>query len=129
MPNPVCTSKYPTVLWSDIKDKKVKSKDGKTLGRIEKISDNHFKIEKGAVRKKSFWIPKNVADAYDGKYVWLNSNEEQIHDKFFYGEEPPDSDQAGSPINRIRLVNERMTGVPTEPVDSSERYRNIRDLK
>ena len=129
MPNPVCTSKYPTVLWSEIKDKKVKSKDGKTLGRIEKISDNHFKIEKGAVRKKSFWIPKNVADAYDGKYVWLNSNEEQIHDKFFYGEEPPDSDQAGSPINRIRLVNERMTGVPTEPVDSSERYRNIRDLK
>jgi hypothetical protein len=119
----------PTVLWSEIKDKKVKSKDGKTLGRIEKISDNHFKIEKGAVRKKSFWIPKNVADAYDGKYVWLNSNEEQIHDKFFYGEEPPDSDQAGSPINRIRLVNERMTGVPTEPVDSSERYRNIRDLK
>ena len=129
LPNPVCTSKYPTVLWSEIKDKKVKSKDGKTLGRIEKISDNHFKIEKGAVRKKSFWIPKNVADAYDGKYVWLNSNEEQIHDKFFYGEEPPDSDQAGSPINRIRLVNERMTGVPTEPVDSSERYRNIRDLK
>jgi hypothetical protein len=125
LPNPVCTSKYPTVLWSEIKDKKVKSKDGKTLGRIEKISDNHFKIEKGAVRKKSFWIPKNVADAYDGKYVWLNSNEEQIHDKFFYGEEPPDSDQAGSPINRIRLVNERMTGVPTEPVDSSERYRNI----
>jgi hypothetical protein len=119
----------PTVLWSEIKDKKVKSKDGKTLGRIEKVSDNHFKIEKGAVSKKSFWIPKNVADAYDGKYVWLNSNEEQIHDKFFYGEEPPDSDQAGSPINRIRLVNERMTGVPTEPVDSSERYRNIRDLK
>ena len=119
----------PTVLWSELKDKKVTSKDGKTLGRIEKISDNHFKIEKGSIKKKSFWIPKNEADAYDGKHIWLTSNEEQIHDKFFYGEEPPDSDQTGSPINRIRLVNERMTGVPSEPEDSSERYRNIRDLK
>ena len=119
----------PTVLWSEIKDKKVKSHDGKTLGRIEKISYNHFKIEKGSIKKKSFWIPKKEADAYDGKHIWLTSNEEQIHDKFFYGEEPPDSDQTGSPINRIRLVNERMAGVPTEPEDSSERYRNIRDLK
>jgi hypothetical protein len=119
----------PTVLWSELKDKKVKSNDDKKLGRIKRISDNHFKIEKGLVSKKTFWIPKNIADAYDGKYVWLNSNEEQIHDKFFYGEEPPESDQTGSPINKIRLVNERMAGVSTEPADSSERYKNIRDLK
>jgi hypothetical protein len=119
----------PTVLWSELKDKKVKSKDSEKLGRIIRISDNHFKIEKGLVSKKTFWIPKNIADAYDGKYVWLNSNEEQIHDKFFYGEEPPESDQTGSPINRIRLVNERVAGVSTEPADSSERYKNIRDLK
>jgi hypothetical protein len=119
----------PTVLWSELKDKKVKSNDDKNLGRIKRISDNHFKIEKGLVSKKTFWIPKNIADAYDGKYVWLNSNEEQIHDKFFYGEEPPESDQTGSPINRIRLVNERVAGVSTEPADSSERYKNIRDLK
>ena len=119
----------PTVLWSELKDKKVKSNDDKKLGRIKRISDNHFKIEKGLVMKKSFWIPKNIADAYDGKYIWLSSNEEQIHDKFFYGEEPPESDQTGSPINKIRLVNERMAGVSTEPADSSERYKNIRDLK
>ncbi|MGH9973383.1 MAG: hypothetical protein ACRD93_05755 [Nitrososphaeraceae archaeon] len=119
----------PTVLWSEIKDKKVKSKNGKKLGRIEKISQNHFKIEKGGVRKKRFWIPKNLADAYDGKYLWLKSDEEQIHDKFLYGEEPPENDQNGSPIDRVRLVRERMVGIPTEPADSSKRYKNIRDLK
>jgi len=117
----------PTVLWSEIKDKKVKSNDGKTLGRIEKISQNHFKIEKGRIRKNSFWVPKKLADAYDGKYVWLSSDEAQIHDKFFYGEEPPESDQTGSPVNRIRFVDKRMAGIPT-PVDSSEEYKNIRDV-
>ena len=119
----------PTVLWSEIKDKKVKSKNGKKLGRIEKISQNHFKIEKGDVRKKRFWVPKNLADAYDGKYLWLKSEEEQIHDKFLYGEEPPENDQNGSPIDKVRLVKERMVGVPTEPADPSKPYKNIRDLK
>jgi len=118
----------PTVLWSEIKDKKVKSNDGKTLGRIEKISQNHFKIEKGRIRKNSFWVLKKLADAYDGKYVWLSSDEAQIHDKFFYGEEPPESDQTGSPVNRIRFVDKRMAGIPT-PVDSSEEYKNIRDVE
>jgi hypothetical protein len=119
----------PTVLWSETKDKKVKSNDGKKLGRIEKISQNHFKIEKGGMRKKRFWLPKNLADAYDGKYLWLKSDEEQIHDKFLYGEEPPENDQNGSPIDRVRLVKERMVGVPTEPADPSKPYKNIRDLK
>jgi hypothetical protein len=119
----------PTVLWSEIKDKKVKSNNGKKLGRIEKISQNHFKIEKWGMRKKRFWLPKNLADAYDGKYLWLKSDEEQIHDKFLYGEEPPENDQNGSPIDRVRLVKERMVGVPTEPADPSKPYKNIRDLK
>jgi len=48
----------PTVLWSELKDKKVTSKDGKTLGRIEKVSDNHFKIEKGSIKKNHFGYPK-----------------------------------------------------------------------
>jgi hypothetical protein len=119
----------PTVLWSDIKHKKVRSKDGKKIGRIEKISQNHFKIEKGGIGKKRFWLPKNLADAYDGKYLWLNNEEEQIHDKFLYGEEPPENDQTGSPIDRVRLVEERMAGISTEPADSSKPYKNIRDLK
>lgn len=119
----------PTVLWSEIKDKKVKSNDSKTLGRVKKVSNTHFNIEKGSIRKKSFWLPKNEADAYDGKYVWLISDEEQIHDKFFYGEEPPESEQAGSPMNSLRLVNERVAGVPTKPANPSERYKNVRDLK
>ena len=120
----------PTVLWAEIKDKKVKSKDDKTLGRIKMISSSHFKIEKGGItKKKRFWLPKNLADAYDGKYLWLKSDEEQIHDKFLYGEKPPEEDGTGSPINKVRLVKEGMAGISTQPADSSKPYKNIRDLK
>jgi hypothetical protein len=119
----------PTALWTETKDKKVKSNDGDTLGRIKRIADNHFKIEKGRFNKKSFWIPKKEADAYDGKYVWLISNKEQIHDKFLYGEEPPEGDQTGSPVDKIRYVKERWAGVPSEPADSSDGYKKMRDFK
>lgn len=118
----------PTVLWSDLSDKKVKSNDGKKLGKIKRISQNHFRLEKGSIKKESFWVPKNLADAYDGEYLWLSNNEEQIHDKFFYGEEPLEDDKV-APIERVKVVKERMVGIPTEPNDSSERYKNVRDLK
>ena len=93
----------PTVLWSDLADKKVKSNDGKKLGKIKRISQNHFRLEKGSLRKESFWVPKNLADAYDGDYLWLNSNKEQIHAKFYYGEEPLEHNKV-APIERVKVV-------------------------
>jgi len=118
----------PTVLWTDLNDVKVKSNDGKKLGKIKKISQNHFRVEKGSIGKKSFWVPKNLADAYDGDYLWLTNNEEEVHDTFLYGEEPSDDDKI-TPIERIKMVNERMKGLPTENQESSEQYKNMRDLK
>jgi hypothetical protein len=118
----------PTVLWTDLDGAKVKSNDGKKLGKIKKISQNHFRVEKGSIKKESFWLPKNLADAYDGDYLWLSNNEEEIHDKFLYGEEPSVDDKA-APIESIKVVKERMKGIATEKHDSSEQYKNMRDLK
>lgn len=118
----------PTVLWSELKNTKVKSNDGKKLGKIKKISQNHFRIEKGTVGKKSFWVPKNLADAYDGEYLWLSNNEEEIRGKFFYGEEPSVDEQIVS-SEGIKVVKERMAGIPTQSSDQSDRYKNVRDLK
>ncbi|HEY9491026.1 MAG TPA: hypothetical protein VIP56_03495 [Nitrososphaeraceae archaeon] len=118
----------PTVLWSELKNTKVKSNDGKKLGKIKKISQNHFRIEKGSVGKKSFWVPKNLADAYDGEYLWLSNNEEEIRGKFFYGEEPSVDEQIVS-SEGIKVVKERVAGIPTQPSDQSDRYKNVRDLK
>lgn len=119
----------PTVLWTDLEDEKVKSSDGETLGKIKKITQNHFRIEKGSINKKRFWVPKELGDAFDGKYLWLKGDEEEIHNKFFYGEQPEDDAQSTS-IDRIRLVKERMKGVPTRPSsEGSKGYKNMRDLK
>ena len=79
----------PTVLWGQLKGKKVKSNDGKDLGDIDKISQNYVRLEKGTIKKEKFWIPKYLADAFDGKVLWLLTGEEETRAKFQYGEEPP----------------------------------------
>src|SRR2546423_9762642 len=79
----------PTILWSMLKGKKVKSNDGKDVGEIKEISQNFLRIEKGTVKKDKFWIPKYVADAYDGKTLWLLIDEEEIRDKYRNGSESP----------------------------------------
>src|SRR5918993_51584 len=124
----------PTILWDEMKDKKVKSVDGENLGKIEKISQNHIMVEEGLIKKKRFWIPKFLADVYDGKYLWLD-----IKKQYYYDEEPATSQydlemsefntkygkkKSKSSIEKIRL--KEGTELKTK---SKKGYKNIRDLK
>ena len=118
----------PTVTRGEIKGEKVKSNDGNKIGRIKEISEYHLRIQKGSIKKKSFWLPKNLADTYDGKDLWLVSDKEAIHKKYLYGEISPVEEQGGSPLNveGIGVVDKRMVGIPANPGNKS-RYKNIRE--
>ena len=134
----------PTVLWGELKGKKVKSNDGKDLGDIDKISQNYIKLEKGTIKKEKFWVPKYLADAFDGKVLWLLIGEDETRAKFQYGEEPSCRDNTKMILVRSKLLTvrnrtwdadkvsvtpERTIGVSTKPADSNEDYKNVRDLK
>ena len=129
----------PTILWDEIKDKKVKSVDGEKLGRIEKISQNHLMIEEGFLKKKRFWLPKFLADVYDGNHLWLDINKEEIKKRYYYDEEPASSEydlnmsefntkygksKSNASNDKIRL--KEGTELKTK---SKKGYKNIRDLK
>jgi hypothetical protein len=83
----------PTTLWKTLKGRDVKTNDGKDLGEIKDISDNYIHVEKGTIHKESFWIPKYIADAFDGKILWLLLDEEKLREKYQYGKEAPQGDQ------------------------------------
>jgi hypothetical protein len=133
----------PTVLWGQLKGKKVKSNDGEDLGEISKISQNYIRVEKGHIKKDKFWIPKYLADAFDGKVLWLLAGAEEVRARFQFGEEPS-ADQYDKDFNSFKsssygqnrtwdaekvTLRERTTGVPSKPIDSQTDYKNIRDLK
>src|SRR5215467_10186453 len=89
----------PTTLWKTLKNRDVKTNDGKDLGEIKDISENYMHVEKGTIHKESFWIPKYVADAFDGKTLWLLIDEEGLREKYQYGKEPPPGDQYPKDLN------------------------------
>ena len=129
----------PTILWDEIKDKKVKSVDGEKLGSIEKISQNHLMIEEGFLKKKRFWLPKFLADVYDGKHLWLDINKEEIKQRYYYDEEPASSEydlnmsefntkygKSKSKASNDKIRLKEGTELKTK---SKKGYKNIRDLK
>lgn len=135
------SSEGPSILWEQLKGKKVKSNDGYDLGQVKEISRNYILLEKGMVNKDKVWIPKYVADAYDGKVLWLLASSEDVKKGYMYGEEPAVQQYTrdfeafkATPYGQkavyltdfdqnIRMTDERIT-----PASSGEDYKNIREL-
>jgi hypothetical protein len=115
-----------------LKGKKVKSNDGKDVGEIKEVSQNFLRLEKGTVKKDKFWIPKYVADAYDGKVLWLLISEEEILGKYHHGAEPP-GDQYARDFESFKSTpyGQKATYSPDfdQNVRVVEEYKNVRDLK
>jgi hypothetical protein len=134
-------SSGPTILWDQLKEKKVKTNDGKDVGEIKEISQNHLRLEKGTISKDKFWIPKYIVDTFDGKNVWLSEPENEIKERYLFGQEPSNEQftrdfetfrkTKGTYVSNSEGVVIRTNSNQDEesiPHSSSEEYKNIRDL-
>lgn len=88
-------------------------------------------------------MPKYLADAFDGKVLWLLTGEDETRAKFQYGEEPAVEqyeNDLGSfktlyrqnrtwDADKVSVTPERTIGISTQPADSNEDYKNVRDFK
>ena len=120
----------------------------KDVGEIKEISQNFLRVEKGTISKDKFWIPKYVADAYDGKTLWLLVGKEHLLQRYLYGEEPPAEQYTKdfetfktSPHGQktpsrvdydqtVRVIDERPTsGTITQQEDTETGYKSVRDLE
>ena len=123
-----------TTLWKTLRGKSVKTEDGSDLGKIKQVSENYLLLEKGRVRKETFWIPKYVADAFDGKTLWLLMGEDELRERYQYGTaEPPPKDKyvtdfesfKGTPVGQKANYGSEFD----ENIRVVENYKNIRELK
>ena len=85
-----------------------------------------------------------MADAFDGKVLWLLTGEEETRAKFQYGEEPREEQYENdfgsfktSPYGENRTWDDEKVSVTPEKTvrdsykasNSNENYKNVRDLK
>jgi hypothetical protein len=121
----------PTVLWDVLKGKEVKTNDGKDLGEIKEFSQGYVRVEKGTIKKESFWLPKYIADAYDGKTLWLLLGEQEVRERYQFGEkegefmEAPTTDQYTTDLDTFKSTT---AGKKREyPSDLEESIRLVED--
>ena len=125
----------PTILWNQLKGKKVKTNDGKDLGEIKEVSESYVRLEKGVVSKDKYWIPKYVADAYDGKVLWLLVSSDDVAKGYSYTSHPA-KEQYSRDFETFRTTQygQKVTYLPDfdQKIRTTEEraqdYKNIRDL-
>lgn len=131
------------ISWAEIRGKEVKSNDDKYLGKIRKISHIHIQLKKGVINREKYWIPKYIADAYDGKVLWLFTSEEETRNKFYQVKEP-NSEQFGKDFNlfnspyarnitsdirnEVRIIKEKEARISDKP-SVLEEYGNISNVE
>ena len=128
----------PTILWDMLNGKEVITNDGKKLGEIKEFSQNYVRVEKGTINKERIWIPKDVADAFDGKKLWLLISEEEAREKYQHGEKEGEFKEVPSSTATEGLKtsngsqaekNEEQESEIEESIRVVEDYENIRDYK
>lgn len=128
------------MLWSMLKGKEVMTNDGKSLGEIKEFSLNYVRVEKGTIKKERIWIPKDVADAFGGKKLWLLISEQEAREKYQHGEKEGEFKEVSSSTDQDAEDVETSNGSRAEKnqeLDSDleesirlvENYENIRDYK
>lgn len=135
-------SSGPSILWNQLKGKKVKTHDGKDIGEIDEISQNYLRLEKGTISKDKFWIPKYIVDTFDGDNVWVIASKDEVKERYLFGQEPP-NEQFTRDLEEFKTTKGmdvynsegvRIRKSSTHQEESTERsstdeYKNIRDLE
>jgi hypothetical protein len=103
-----------------------------------------LRLEKGTISKDKFWIPKYIVDAFDGENVWVVASEDEVKEKYLFGQEPPAEqftrdfeafktakgmDVYNSEGVRVKTGSAHEEESTTISHSSSEEYKNIRDLE
>ncbi|MFL6320243.1 MAG: DUF2171 domain-containing protein [Nitrososphaeraceae archaeon] len=134
-------SSGPSILWNQLKGKKVKTHDGKDIGEIDEISQNYLRLEKGTISKDKFWIPKYIVDTFDGDNVWVIASKDEVKERYLFGQEPPNEQftrdleefktTKGMDVYNSEGVRIRKSSKQEESTErsSTDEYKNIRDLE
>ena len=57
--------------WSEVLEKKILGIGNYDLGVVSRIETDHIVTRKGGVIKNKFYLPKNLAERYDGNKLWF----------------------------------------------------------
>jgi hypothetical protein len=64
------------VNWDEILKKEARGLADYDLGEVDEVQPDVVVTKKGIVDKDRFYLPKNLAERYDGHKIWFNISKE-----------------------------------------------------
>jgi uncharacterized protein (TIGR02271 family) len=109
-------SNEPTLNWDAVIKKEARGKNGKDLGEVQEVGDTYVLVQKGLISKDKFYIPKYLAEGYDGNTLWFKVSEEEAKSSFVKDSAPTadeysrykTSDVPSDIETRIPVIEERL---------------------
>lgn len=105
-----------SIAWNDVIKKEARgAMDESDFGEVQEIGQHYVLTQKGLVSKQKFYLPKYLAQGYDGSTLWFNASEDQLqnwkrdaapaydeYSKFKIRDQPRDIE------TRIPVIEERL---------------------
>ncbi len=59
------------ILWSETIRKEARGLEAFDLGEVRAVGPDHVKTQKGVLRRETFYLPIELAEAFDGVTLWF----------------------------------------------------------
>jgi uncharacterized protein (TIGR02271 family) len=114
--------------WSDVTKREARGSNDEDLGEVQEVGQNYVLVQRGMLNKKKFYIPRDLAESYDGTVLRFKISEEDAENRFLRDSPPQSSageEQTSMPKQekRIRESEAEETTVPLteEKLDVSKK--------
>jgi uncharacterized protein (TIGR02271 family) len=75
--------------WNDVTKKEARGSGDEDLGEVQEVGPNYVLVQRGILNKEKFYIPKDVAESYDGNVLRFRISEEDVKSKYMRDSPPP----------------------------------------
>jgi uncharacterized protein (TIGR02271 family) len=88
------TTSGSSIDWDDVTKKEARGSNDEDLGEVQEVGQNYVLVQRGILNKEKFYIPRDLAESYDGTLLRFRISEEDAKNRFLR-DSPPSSSTAG----------------------------------
>jgi hypothetical protein len=70
------------IKWNDVIKKEARGIDNADLGEVHTVESDNVVTEIGFKEHDRFYLPKSLAERFDGKTLWFKITEEEANSKY-----------------------------------------------
>jgi uncharacterized protein (TIGR02271 family) len=108
--------------WNDVIKKEARGINNEDFGEIQDIQGQYVLVQKGIFNKERFYIPKDLAESYDGYVLRFRFSEQELSQ--YYDEDPlaiRDSNSLQETAHERETNEEHVTLTTEERLDISKK--------